>query len=98
MPEAKAAIICDAWTGGFATSKGEHLAREAFYNAHRIQKPFKFSGGWSAHGQPVDQMHSVFRKRIRAMDISSLGMCPNLRERPRFLMEWICSFVFFHIW
>ncbi len=94
MPEAKAGIICDAWTGGFATSKGEHLTRQAFYSTHRIQEPFKFVGGWSAHGQPVDQLHATFRKRIRAMDISSLGMIPNLRERPRYPTELVCDFLF----
>ena len=41
-------------------------------------------GGWSAHGQPVDQVHSMYRSRIRHLDLEKLRMSPDLRERPDF--------------
>lgn len=31
-------------------------------SAHRVLPPRKQPGGWSSHGQPVDQLHSVLRK------------------------------------
>ena len=96
-PEAKAGIICDAWAGSFSTSHGEHHRREAFYKTHRVMGPFKFSGGWSAHGQPVDQLHAVFRKRLRSCDVTSLGMVGNLRERARFLLTHLSQHSSLHL-
>lgn len=42
------------------------------------------AGGWSCHGQPIDQIHGVFRKLIRARDIVSTGMFSDLRSRPTY--------------
>ncbi len=43
-----------------------------------------FPGGWSAHGQPCDQFHSMLRKEIRRRDLESCQMVPDLRARPKF--------------
>lgn len=42
-------------------------------------------GGWSSHGQPVDQCHSQFRRVLAQSDVESVGQCRNLRERKRTL-------------
>ena len=80
---AKGALLCDAWTGTYASSRGEHYRRHMFYTAHNIIPPALMPGGWSSHGQPVDAMHASFRKAVRALDLSSIGCEANLRKRPR---------------
>lgn len=37
----------------------------------------------SSHGQPVDQMHSSFRRQIQSLDLSSTGHSCDLRTRAR---------------
>lgn len=46
--------------------------------------PRKQPGGWSSHGQPVDQLHGCFRREIRARDVAAAGMYSDLRTRPEF--------------
>ena len=46
--------------------------------------PRKQPGGWSSHGQPVDQLHSSYRKRIRDLDIQAAGMKDDFRSRDEF--------------
>lgn len=82
-PDARAHFLCDAWSGFFSAGHGEQLRRDAFYELHNIVAPTKPPGGWSSHGQPCDQVHSMFRNRIRSLDMSSLGFCGDLRNRPR---------------
>lgn len=53
-------------------------------SAHRVLPSRKQPGGWSSHGQPVDQLHSVLRKRMRDLDVSSCGMDDDLRQRKHF--------------
>ncbi|CAJ1437547.1 unnamed protein product [Effrenium voratum] len=72
-PAAQAALLCDAWTGSFATQRGEALRR-----------PRLMPGGWSAHGQPVDQLHGTLRRQIRKLDLCSVGMTADLRARKAF--------------
>ena len=45
---------------------------------------WKQPGGWSSHGQPVDQLHAVLRKRMRDLDVSSSSMQDDLRQRKLF--------------
>ncbi|CAK9116427.1 unnamed protein product [Durusdinium trenchii] len=77
-------FICDAWTGTYAESRGEAPRRNAFYTSHRVLPPRKQPGGWSSHGQPVDQLHGCFRREIRARDVAAAGMYSDLRTRPEF--------------
>jgi hypothetical protein len=51
---------------------------------HNFQPPEKPAGGWSAHGQPVDQLHSQYRKLIRSLDLISCNFHENLLNRPAF--------------
>lgn len=78
-PDARAMFLMDAWLGFFSTGRGEDLRRTQFYKTHNIETPEKPPGGWSCHGQPCDQLHSQFRKQIRAHDLDSLGMVGDLR-------------------
>lgn len=83
-PEGRAHFLCDAWTGFFSSGHGEQIRRDQFYDLHNIEAPTRPPGGWSSHGQPCDQVHSMFRARIRSRDVSSLGFCGDLRNRPRY--------------
>ena len=49
-----------------------------------MRLPRKNPGGWSSHGQPVDQLHHQLREKIRELDVESLGMSADLRSRSRF--------------
>ena len=59
-------------------------SRELFYKTHNMMAPVKQSGGWSAHGQPVDQLHSQYRAKIRELDLKSCHMLEDLRKRPTY--------------
>ncbi|CAL1164996.1 unnamed protein product [Cladocopium goreaui] len=80
----RGAVICDAWTGSFSRSRGEETRRNIFYESHNVEPPLRPVGGWSAHGQPVDQLHGVFRSRIRHLDLLQLDMGRDLRKRPEY--------------
>jgi len=86
-PGARAMFLMDAWSGFFSTGRGEDLRRTQFYKTRNIETPEKPPGGWSCHGQPCDQLHSQFRKQIRAHDLDSLGMVGDLRTRTRALIH-----------
>lgn len=58
--------------------------RNIFYESHNVEPPLRPVGGWSAHGQPVDQLHGVFRSRIRHLDLLQLDMGRDLRKRPEY--------------
>ncbi len=59
--------------------------REEFYKENAILEPKEMPGGWSSHGQPVDQCHSQFRRVLAQRDMDSVGQCRNLRDRKRTL-------------
>ena len=82
-PEARGHFLMDAWSGFFSKNHGEDIRRDRFYETHNLEKPFKPPGGWSSHGQPCDQVHAQLRNKLRALDVSSLGFCGDLRNRPR---------------
>ena len=84
-PEVKGAFLCDAWSGSYANSKGEERRRAVWHEVHNILPPRVQPGGWSSHGQPVDQLHAAFRREIRQRDVCSVGMVADLRSRPRTL-------------
>ena len=41
-------------------------------------------GGWSGHGQPVDQLHAQYRQKIRLLGLKKIKMGENLFERPAY--------------
>lgn len=38
-------------------------------------------GGWSASGQPVDQIHSILRSKLDMVDAGDAGCIPDIRSR-----------------
>ena len=79
--DGRACFLCDAWSGFFSSGHGEQHRRRSFYELHNVEEPTRPPGGWSSHGQPTDQLHSMFRKRIRSLDMSALGFHGDLRNR-----------------
>lgn len=69
--------------------------RNLWYQTHNIQPPRLNPGGWSSHGQPVDQCHGCYRAAIRYMDLVSTGQVLNLRCRQRCLNIDLGIYVFF---
>lgn len=61
--------------------------RQLFYDQHGVHPPDVNPGGWSCHGQPVDQLHSMFRAGIARLDMASTGQTRNLRKRARSFLE-----------
>lgn len=55
--------------------------RSEWHRAHNFEEAKRPAGGWSAHGQPVDQLHHQYRDKIRQLDLAACSMKPNLRER-----------------
>ena len=74
-------FLADAWTGFHATSGGEDLQRKSFTMQYNVEMPIKMPGGWSANGQPVDQLHHVFRRKMAQVDADYLGYKSDLRKR-----------------
>ena len=64
-------------------------ARRAFYQKHQIVEPRLNPGGWSSHGQPVDQIHGHYRSLLRTCDIKGVTSSLDLRKRPRPLATMI---------
>ena len=58
--------------------------RQAWCKNHRMLPAKKMPGGWSSHGQPVDQLHGTLRQRIRKLDVAATGMHSDLRKRENF--------------
>ena len=42
------------------------------------------AGGFSAHGQPIDQVHHMLRARMDLTDSTDVGCNADIRSRPRF--------------
>ena len=68
------------------------LGRSQFFSSHGFTPPRLNPGGWSSHGQPVDQIHGAYRQHMRAADLRSLFE-GDLRERPR---HWAALFYIEH--
>ena len=41
------------------------------------------AGGFSAHGQPVDQLHHILRARLDLVDSDDVACPADLRDRAR---------------
>lgn len=55
-------LIADGFTGNFACSGGEDSRRDLWARENEVILPLRPPGGWSAHGQPCDAYHFLFRK------------------------------------
>ena len=77
-------LLADAFTGNHATLAGEALRRAKFFEEFHILGPPQMPGGWSAKGQPCDQLHHVFRAHVDALTDKLLGYTVCLLDRPLF--------------
>ena len=68
--DSKGLLMTDGFTG--AHSGSDHLERRMrFSESENVELPLEQCGGWSAKGQPADQVFSHFKERTRlALDIA----------------------------
>ena len=75
---------CDAFTGNFATTRGEGKRRSDHYRRIDAAAPDVEPGGWSVWGQACDQVNNHFRRRSDACKDIGLGYTSDLTDRPRY--------------
>ena len=82
--ESKGMLLCDGFTGAHSSSEGWDERRLRFGEAENIILPPNMPGGWSAKGQPADQIFSHYKSRVRdAMDIA-LGFGSTFFDRCKY--------------
>ena len=81
-PDAKGLLIVDAFSGNHSFLGGEDGRRKLFAEEFSIVLPLKMPGGWSAKGQPCDQVHAVYRRILGQVLDDMLGFGGNLLDRP----------------
>lgn len=77
-------LLADAFTGNSSKKAGLHLMREKFAQELNVILPPPQPGGWSAWGQPQDQVHGFFKKMNDDSTRALLGYDANLFTRPQF--------------
>ena len=77
-------LVCDGFTGAHSSSEGWDERRLRFSEAENIVLPPNMPGGWSAKGQPADQIFSHYKSRVRdAMDVV-LGFGSTFFDRSKY--------------
>ena len=66
-------LICDGFSGNFATADNQDARRSLWAAENNVILPLRPPGGWSCHGQPCDAFHHVFRKLGNTYIDSVLG-------------------------
>ena len=66
-------LQCDAFSGNFADSSGEHLRRSLLFDEMNVLPPDRQPGGWSAKGQAADKINGHFKRRSDAYTNAVLG-------------------------
>lgn len=82
--EAKGMILCDAFTGSHAESGGAEQRRLRFASVANVRLPSEQPGGWSAAGQPCDQVFNHFKQRCRKATDDHLGLTESFFNRPKY--------------
>lgn len=77
-------LLCDGWSGFHSYKSGHDLVRSKFASMHNITLADRQCGGWSANGQPCDQIHHMLRSRLDLVDAAAVECGPNLKARPRY--------------
>ena len=91
----RAMVLTDGFTGNTATKHGEDTRRARWsqsVNCGFFPPP---PGGWSAHGQPCDAVHSHYRRLMDCYEDICLGFEANPLKRARieFLLRDEVGFV-----
>lgn len=68
-----AMLVRDAFTGNFAFRCNENKRREQWSLENNCHLPLKPAGGWSAHGQPCDAWHCMYRRLRNQFVDAALG-------------------------
>ena len=71
-------LVADAFTGNSSSQGGLMLRREKWAQVMNVLLPALQPGGWSAHGQPQDQLHGFYKNLNDASLHSMLGFDRNL--------------------
>ena len=67
--DALGCLVCDGFTGSHSDSQGYLERRHRWAAANHVLLPQEQPGGWSARGQPCDQVFAHYKERVRlAMD------------------------------
>ena len=76
-PSQKGLLLCDSFTGGHAASNGldERRIRWAFANG--VILPRRMPGGWSAKGQPCDQVFHLYKRNVQVQMDAQMGFGPT---------------------
>ena len=77
-------LLCDGWSGFHSFKTGHDLIRENWSKMHNVVLADRQCGGWSANGQPCDQIHHMLRSRLDLVDAEAIECGPNLKARPRY--------------
>ena len=74
-------LLADAFTGNHASLKGEQERRALLKEEFNIIPPITLPGGWSAKGQPCDQIHDKFRRILDGKLDAVLGLDGSILSR-----------------
>ncbi|CAK9039841.1 unnamed protein product, partial [Durusdinium trenchii] len=77
-------FLADAWTGFRSNEGGEALERNVWSQLNGVELPSTRPGGWSAHGQPVDQLHNAYRRELMDVGAENLRYHSDMTQRPTF--------------
>ena len=78
--DAPGLLLCDGWTGFHSWRTGLDAARAAWSKANNVVQADTQPGGWSACGQPCDQLHHLLRARFDLVDAAEGGCTADLRN------------------
>ena len=82
--EHRGLLVCDAFTGSHSETKGHDARRLRWSEACNVELPCAQPGGWSAKGQPCDQIFCHFKERVRECTDRLLGFGQTYFDRPRY--------------
>ena len=77
-------LVCDAFTGSHSESNGHDARRLRWSEACNVELPHAQPGGWSAKGQPCDQIFCHFKERVRERTDIMTGFGQTYFDRKRY--------------
>ena len=73
MEDRRGFLMCDGFTGAHRATGGHIERRDRFAESCNLHLPPEFPGGWSAKGQPCDQIFNHYKLRCRLASDVHLG-------------------------
>ena len=90
-PNVPGLLLCDGWTGFHSWRTGLDTSRAAWAKANHVVQADTQAGGWSACGQPCDQLHHLLRARFDLVDAAEGGCLSDLRILMASFFMWVQS-------